>query len=101
MRRVLSIDVKHAAVALVKLPESERKRMCNLWIHQAEWAHKYMKVNGKPHPVWGNGSLQDAIHIRKIDVFGYGDVEHCSAMEVVLGCLVVNAARKQAANTPK
>lgn len=97
MRRVLSIDVKSAASGLVKLPQNERKRMCNLWIHQAEWAHKYMKFHSKPHPVWGNGSLLDAMHIRDIEVFDYGNRHHCSAMKVVLGCLI---ARKENRGSP-
>ena len=95
MRRVLAIDVKAAAAALVKLPEDERGRMCELWIHQADWAHKYMKVNGKPHAVWGNGSLLDAMHIRDFDVFDFGNPEHCSAMETVLGCLVAHKCVKR------
>ncbi len=94
MRRVLAIDVKAASAALVKLPKDERSRMCNLWIHQAEWAHKYMKMNVKPHPIWSNGSLSEAMHIREFAEFDYGNSDHCSAMETVLECLVANKSNK-------
>ena len=87
MRRVLEVEVKAIAVALTKLSSGERRRMCNLWIHQAHWSHKYMKKHGKPHPVWGNGSLLQAVHIRTLDDFVFSNAEHCSAMETVLNCL--------------
>ena len=93
MRRVLAYEVKAAAAALTKLPQNERRRMCELWIHQAEWSHKYMKKQEKPHPVWGNGSLSQAMHLTDFDGFDYSNPEHCSAMEVVLNCLVRRQAR--------
>lgn len=94
MRRVLAIDVKVASAALVKSPVDERKRMCELWIHQADWAHKYMKQNKIPHPVWGNGSLTEAMHIRDYADFCYGNADHCSAMKIVLACLIANKTSK-------
>ncbi len=94
MRRVLACEVKAAAAALTKLPENERKRMCMLWIHQADWSHKYMKKHSKPHPVWGNGSLQQAMHIQDYAPFDFSNVDYCSAMETVLGCLVEQKSRR-------
>ena len=93
MRRILDYEVKAAAAALAKLPCEERKRMCELWIHQAEWSHKYMKKHAKPHPVWGNGSLLQALHIQDFDAFSFSNSDHCSAMETVLNCLVARNSR--------
>ena len=87
MRRLLSYEVKAAAAALTKLPLDERERMCDLWLHQADWAHKIMKTTGKPHAVWGNGSLSQAMHIREFPEFDIQDDDHRGALSVVLACL--------------
>ena len=98
MRRLLTSDVKAAAIALINVPISERGRTCSYWIDHADWAHKYMKTCGKPHPVWGRGSLLEVVEGRDAMAFNFADVDHCSAMETLLHHLV---ARKTRAVTEK
>lgn len=92
MRRVLEHDVKAAAVALARIPEPEQPRIFWLWLQQADWAHKVHKRTGKPHPVWGNGSLYQAMHFHGSDPFEFANPDHCSALEYILRAL---SARKR------
>lgn len=97
MRRMLEHDVKAAAVALTRIPAGEQRRIFDLWLHQADWAHKITKRTGKPHPVWGNGSLYQAMHFQADEVFDFANALHCSALELILNRLTrrqVDLARR-------
>lgn len=88
MRRILEFEVKAAAVALACIPKAERKRIFALWVHQADWAHKIHKRTGAPHPVWGNGSLNQAMHFQAEEQFDYSNLSHCDALGLVLDMLM-------------
>lgn len=57
MRQVLLGDVTAAARALLTAPPGDRARLIRLWLDQAHMAHACHKRTGRPHPLWGNGSL--------------------------------------------
>ncbi len=57
MRQILLGDVTAAARALVTAPPGDRARLIRLWLDQAHMAHAFHKRIGRPHPLWGNGSL--------------------------------------------
>ena len=88
MRRILEFEAKAAALALARIPKAERMRIFALWVHQADWAHKIHKRTGAPHPVWGNGSLYQAMHFQAEEQFDYSNLSHCDALGSVLDMLM-------------
>lgn len=60
MRPVLHSDLAYAARALVDIDDQSRARLAGRMLQEAQWADKFRKRLGKPHPRWGNGTLSAA-----------------------------------------
>lgn len=58
MRRVLLGDIMAAAVYVAGAPDGRRYARAQALIAQADAAHRYAKRFGRPHPIWGLGTLQ-------------------------------------------
>jgi len=92
MRRVHLGDVIAAARALAHCPAADRPQLADLLIRQADAAHRYMKRMGRPHPMWGNGSLESrAGGLGFAQGLDLGQSAHLAAMAQVASAL---AARK-------
>jgi hypothetical protein len=61
MRPVLIGDVIAVARVVIVLPEEQWNNRVDQLLWRAKVADLYRKRLGKPHPVWGNGSLMAAI----------------------------------------
>jgi len=57
MRRCLLGDLLAAADHLAALPEAARPAAMARLMDQAHAAHAYHRRFGRPHPLWGDGSL--------------------------------------------
>lgn len=57
MRRVLIGDLLAAARAIAPVPPHLRGEAMDRLIYQAHAAHRYMGRFGRPHRLWGDGSL--------------------------------------------
>lgn len=57
MRRCLLGDLLAAADHLAALPEAARPAAMVRLMDQAHAAHAYHRRFGRPHPLWGDGSL--------------------------------------------
>lgn len=57
MRRILSSDLIAAASVLAAAPLSSRAALAADILAQAHAAHAYFKRFGRPHALWGDGSL--------------------------------------------
>ncbi len=89
MRPILHSDVTAAARALMAVPASERKGLCLRLLKEADWADRFTRRLGKPHPFWGNGTLLAAArqHPLKPELT-FDDRDYCSAFEMVLAQLL-------------
>jgi hypothetical protein len=57
-------------------------------LQEAEWADRFTRRLGKPHPFWGNGTLLGAAKQRKWAAEPtFDDPAYCTAFEVVLSQL--------------
>ncbi len=91
MRPVLHGDVSAAARALLAVPPAAREDLCARMIREAECAHVFMLRTGRPHPLWGNGSLMAAARRRVLrDEPGFDDVAYCHCFEMVLQAVVAH-----------
>jgi hypothetical protein len=57
---VLLGDLLCAARALLARPEARRGRLLRRLLAEARAADAWRRVHGRPHPRWGDGSLQAA-----------------------------------------
>jgi hypothetical protein len=57
MRRVLIGDLMAAAAVLPSAPQGQRAQLAQNILCQTDAAHRYFKRFGRPHPLWGDGSL--------------------------------------------
>lgn len=57
MRRLLLSDVIHLATALAAYETPARGAILDDWIDQTRAAAKYQRRFGRPHRLWGDGSL--------------------------------------------
>ena len=57
MRRILSGDLIAAAAVLAAAPMASRSALAADILAQSHAAHAYFKRFGRPHPIWGDGSL--------------------------------------------
>jgi hypothetical protein len=102
MRRVLLGDIMAAAVYVAGAPDGRRYARAQALIAQADAAHRYAKRFGRPHPIWGLGTLQ-ALALgqtpslagqNRAAGFDLGDLRILHGLIAVLQAL---AARKEAA----
>ena len=88
MRPVLHGDVSSAARVLLRVPQINRKSVCNKMINEAVAADKHVRCYGKLYPLFGNGSLMSAARKRILaDEPGFDDLDYCACFEMVLRCL--------------
>lgn len=57
MRRILSTDLIAAAAVLAAAPMPNRAALARDILAQSHAAHAYFKRYGRPHALWGDGSL--------------------------------------------
>lgn len=50
-------DLLAGAGRLAAEPPGQRRTLADRLVAEAHAAHHFMRRTGKPHPVWGNGSL--------------------------------------------
>lgn len=94
MRPILHGDVANAARALLSVPSSHRKELCQRMIVQAERADRFVRKVGRMHPFWGNGSLMAVARRRPlVDDPGFDDPDYCQCFEMVLRGLIEWKAR--------
>lgn len=57
MRRILPNDLIAAAAVLAAAPLAARAALARQMLDQSHAAHAYFKRFGRPHQIWGDGSL--------------------------------------------
>ncbi|WP_323764909.1 hypothetical protein [Marinovum sp.] len=98
MRPVLHGDVTAAARALLMVPESAREALCHRMIEEADFADRYAKRLGRPHRLWGNGTLMAAARARPLaDEPALGEARYCRCLEQVFRALLDWRAARQTA----
>lgn len=60
MRPVMAADLDVAAAVLLAVPPAHRPHLARRIILRASLADRYRKRLGKPHPLYGNGTVSDA-----------------------------------------
>ena len=94
MRPVLHSDVTTAARALLAVPGSAREGLCARLLREADWADRFTRRLGKPHPFWGNGTLLAAARGHTLmPERSFDDRDYCSAFEMVLAQLLARKDR--------
>ena len=66
MREVHVSDLTMAARFLLTVPSHARADVCAQLLIEADWADKFVKRLGRPHKIWGNGTLMAAARARKL-----------------------------------
>ena len=89
MRTILLGDVIASARAMLKVQHHLRFGLLDTLIQQADAAHDYQKRLGKPHLLWGNGSLMARAnaepHAPEPLV---SDLEYLRALHMVIGTII-------------
>lgn len=89
MRPVLHGDVIAAARVLLGLPEPFRVPVLRRLFHQADLAERYWRAKGKLHPLYGDGSLMSASHMRRLVAEpSLQDDEYCTCIITVFAELL-------------
>lgn len=96
MRPILHGDVTAAARALLLVPETAREALCRRMIEEADFADRYAKRLGRPHRLWGNGTLMAAARARPLaEEPALGEERYCRCLELVFRQLLAwRAARR-------
>lgn len=96
MRQILLGDLVSMARAALVLPRADRRQAVRMALEQAHIADKVTKQIGRPHPVWGNGSLQAAVaRLPKVAEPFAGDIEYLEAFSDVLAMVIQWKSRCQ------
>ncbi|MBD3662940.1 hypothetical protein [Sulfitobacter aestuariivivens] len=91
MRSVRHSDVVTAARALLAVPAARRGALCGRILREADWADRFTRRLGKPHPLWGNGTLLAAARQYMLAPEPtFDDWAYCSAFEMVLTQLMAH-----------
>ncbi|MFT5626597.1 MAG: hypothetical protein ACI9PY_001275 [Ascidiaceihabitans sp.] len=89
MRPVLHSDLTAAARVLLLEPEIKRSEIVSKMMQEAQYADRYTRRLGKPHPQWGNGTLAAAAQKYVMaDEPSMDSSEYCKCLTLVLGSLV-------------
>ena len=89
MRTILLGDVIAAARAMLKVQHQLRSGLLDTLIQQADAAHDYQKRLGKPHLLWGNGSLMARASVEPQAAEPLGsDQEYLRALHMVIGAII-------------
>ncbi|SDD76701.1 hypothetical protein [Ruegeria marina] len=92
MLPVLHGDVCAAARVLLRTPPTSREALCRRMIVEADVADRHLRRTGRPHPLFGNGSLMSAARKRVLaDEPGFDDPDYCLCFETVLRALVARS----------
>ena len=95
MREVFSSDLTAAARHLLAVPHDLREDVCAQLLREADWADKFAKRMGKPHPRWGNGTLMAVSRTRQMmPEKSFSDPEYVLCFAVILQCLQRHRAGK-------
>ena len=85
MRRVLYSDVTAAARAVLSVPPGIRLQACVRMLDQAHCADCYTRRLGRPHPIWGNGTLLGAARAGDMaDEPGFDCDDYCRCIALVV-----------------
>lgn len=89
MRRIAHPDLSAAARALLAMPEARRAAEAERIILEAEAADRYRRRTGRPHPLWGNGTLEGAARGRMLaDPRALSDSGYLGCLALVLEALL-------------
>ncbi|MCE8006589.1 hypothetical protein [Aestuariivita sp.] len=92
MRRIHYGDVCAAARALMRVETGAQSGLCLRMIRQAQTAEAHRRETGRPHPLWGTGSLMEVARCHPLAAEpGFENPDYCAAMRLVLGCLMQQA----------
>ena len=58
MRRIIIGDLVATAQLLARWPAADRPALLDRLLAQTQAADRFSRRFGRPHPLWGNGSLQ-------------------------------------------
>lgn len=96
MRTVLMGDIVAAARALLAIRPSARADFMDGLLAEAHAAHQFHKRKGKPHPIWGNGSLMARANIcdQHKEPFA-GNTDYLLALQVVTAGLLARKSHRQ------
>ncbi len=85
MRPVTFNDLTAVATVLLATNEAQRETLCSQIFRRAELADAYTRRLGKPHPVFGRGSLGDVaalfVETRRST---FKDATYCDCFQLVL-----------------
>jgi len=96
MRPVLHGDVSSMARMLLQVAPSARQTLCARVFCEADWAEAHVRLSGRLHPLWGNGSLMSAARKRVLaDEPGFDDIDYCRCFELVLRLLITHQITHQ------
>ena len=88
MRPVILTDMTTAARALLPAPRARWRAILRRALDRAERADRHRIERRAPHPDWGNGSLQDALHgLPRVPEPALGDPRYLDALIEVLTAL--------------
>ena len=96
MRRCLPGDLMAAAAVVAAVLPDQRPGLIRQMLDQADAAHRYAKHFGRPHPIWGNGSLMARASTQSYRAADLGSAAFLSSLAALAAEL---AARKHQART--
>lgn len=89
MRPILMGDIIAAARVLLEHPVEEREAHAAAMIYHARIADKVRKRTGRPHRLWGNGSLMAAARLKPTQPEPFaGSPDYLAALMVVTKALL-------------
>jgi len=95
MRPVLHSDLTAAARALLAAPRTERNALCAQLLFEADVADRYTKRFGRPHSVWGNGTLlASARRYELVSEPCFSDRSYLSCLSLILKQLEARRERQ-------
>lgn len=94
MRPLLHGDIATAARALKLVPASLRRAACRGWIAQAERADHHVRMTGRLHRAWGNGSLMSVAQaLPLVPEPTFEDLDYCRCMVAALETVIEHHQR--------
>ncbi len=102
MRPVGHGDVSAAACVLLAAAPDSRPRLLARLLAEAETADAYRLETGRPHPLWGNGSLMGAAltHARASEP-ALDDPDYAACMALIFEALVRRHRRPSQSGHPR
>lgn len=95
MREVHASDMVAVARFLLSVPPFARDRVCADLLTKTDFADKFTKRLGKPHELWGNGTLMAAVWGQELrPERSFSDREYTACFVTTLDCLARHRAAK-------